>query len=265
MFNWFKKKKTPRTDEVPPIFKQFIEPMALATALAETIADYGRSVDSGKVSAPAYERKGDNVVGIWGDTRLEALRHLWGYGASDAMLLADHLQQKKLLDDFFEGKPQYEFPHQPLDEAVHDTLQALFQVYLFLGKAGTAVADKETDSTSLKLANKNIFNDFEEKASKLRVLWNGFESALNNSSELPEMPSTLLDLLYKDVTKKAKGIALSAQFGPDYESVMQYLAKTVEKQMKEQGHSEQKIKEQMQKVQNTMKSLLEADDPDHVT
>ena len=75
------------------------------------------------------------------------------------------------------------------------------------------------------------------------------------------MPSTLLDLLYKDVTKKAKGIALSAQFGPDYESVMQYLAKTVEKQMKEQGDSEQKIK----KIQNTMKSLLEADDPDHVT
>ena len=79
------------------------------------------------------------------------------------------------------------------------------------------------------------------------------------------MPSTLLDLLYKDVTKKAKGIALSAQFGPNYESGMQYLAKRTEKLMKEQGDSEQKIKEQMQKIQNTMKSLLEADDPDHVT
>jgi hypothetical protein len=33
MFNWFKKKTTPRTDEVPPIFKQFMELMALATAL----------------------------------------------------------------------------------------------------------------------------------------------------------------------------------------------------------------------------------------
>ena len=265
MFNWFKKKKTPRTDEVPPIFKQFIEPMALATALAETIADYVRAVDSGKVSVPAYERKGDNVVGIWGDTRLEALRCLWGYGASDAMLLADYRQQKKLLDDFFEGKPQYEFPHHPSGEAIHDTLQALFQVYLFLGKAGTAVADKETDSTSLELANKSIFSDFEEKASKLRVLWNGFESAPANSSELPEMPSTLLDLLYKDVTKKAKGIALSAQFGPNYESNMQYLVKRVEKDIKEQGDSEQKTKEKIEKIQNTMRSLLEADDPDHVT
>ena len=55
MFNWFKKKRTPRTDEVPPIFKQFMEPMALATALAETIADYVRVVDSGKVSAPAID------------------------------------------------------------------------------------------------------------------------------------------------------------------------------------------------------------------
>lgn len=238
-----------------------MEPMALATALAETIADYVRAVDSGKVSAPAYERKGDSVVRIWGDTRLEALRYLWGYGASDAMLLADYRQQKKLLDDFFEEKPQYEFPHHPSGETAHDTLQALFQAYLFLGKAGTAVADKETDSTSLELANKNIFSDFEEKASKLRVLWNGFESALNNSSQLPEMPSTLLDLLYKDVTKKAKGIALSAQFGPNYESGMQHLIKRVEKDIEDQGDSEQKIK----KIQNTMKSLLEADDPDHVT
>tara|TARA_B100000780_G_scaffold83408_1_gene57013 strand:+ start:1066 stop:1290 length:225 start_codon:yes stop_codon:yes gene_type:complete len=55
MFNWFKKKRTPRTNEVPPIFKQFMEPMALATALAETIADYVRVVDSGKVSAPAID------------------------------------------------------------------------------------------------------------------------------------------------------------------------------------------------------------------
>ncbi len=264
MFNWFKKKKTLRTDDVQPIFKQFIEPMALATALAETIAGYMRAVDSGEVSTPAYERKGDSVVGIWRDTRLEALRHLWGYGASDAMLLADPRQQKKILDEFFEEKPQYEFPHQPSGEAVHDTFQAIFQVYLFLGKAGTAVADKETDSASLKLANRNIFNDFEEGASKLRESWSSFESALNNSSKLPEAPSTLLDLLYKDVTKKAKGIALSAQFGPDYETGMQYWVKTVEKQMKEEGDPEENIKEQMQKIQSTMKILLEADDPDHV-
>lgn len=264
MFDLFKKKKTPRTEVVPPLFKQFIGPMVLATALAETISSYMRAVDSGEVSAPAYARKGDSVVGIWGDTRLEALRHLWGYGASDAMLLADHLQQKKLLDVFFEGKPQYEFPHQPLGEAVHDTFQALFQVYLFLGKAGTAVADKETYGASLKLANRNIFSEFEEGARKLRGLWSSFESAINNSNKPPEMPSTLLDLLYKDVTKKTKGIALSAKFGPDYEVGMQYLVKTVEKKMKEQGNSEQNIKEQMQKIQNTMKILLEADDPDHV-
>jgi len=33
MFNGLKKKRTPRTDEVPPIFKQFMELMALGTAL----------------------------------------------------------------------------------------------------------------------------------------------------------------------------------------------------------------------------------------
>jgi len=264
IFSWLKKKKTPRSEEIPGVLKQFMEPMALATVLAETISNYAGAVKAGKVSSPAYERKGDSVVGIWSDTRIEALHHLWGYGASDAMLLAEHRQQKKLLNEFFEGKPQFEFPHQPSYDPIHDTLQALFQVYLFLSKAGTAVADKDTDSTSLKLANKNIFNEFEEQAKTLKVSWNAFEKALNNSIDLPTMPSTLLELLYKDVTKKSKGIALSAQFGPNYEAGIQYLVKIVEKQMKEQGSSEHSIKEEIQKIQNMMMKVLEADDPDHV-
>src|SRR5215204_200313 len=98
MFGWFKKKASPRSEDIAPIFQHLFEPMALATALAESIAEYSKAVKNGKASSPAYQRKGDSVVGIWSDTRLEALRHLWGYGASDAFLLADHRQQKKVLD-----------------------------------------------------------------------------------------------------------------------------------------------------------------------
>lgn len=215
MFGWFKKRATPHSESVPQVLQRFVKPMALATALAETISEYEKTVRSGKASSPAYQRKGESVVGIWNDTRLEALRHLWGYGASDATLLADHRQQKKLLDALFQDKPQYEYPYQHSGEPIHDTLQALFQVYLYLSKAGSAVADKETDSLSLKLNNKNIFSDFEEQAKSLRELWGVFEQAVRRSSDLPSVPSTILEALYRDVTKKAKSIALTARFGPN--------------------------------------------------
>ena len=264
MFGWFKKKHTLHSGAVPPILERFLKPMALATALAETISEYVKAVNNGDASSPAYQRKEDSVVGIWSDTRLEALHHLWDYGASDTSLLADHRQQKNLLDAFFEKKPQYKYPHQPSGERVHDTLQALFQVYLFLGKAGSAVADKETDSGSLILANKTIFSDFEQQAKTLWAQWISFEQATRSSGDLPPMPSTLLELLYKDVTIKAKTIALSAQFGPDYQAGMNYLVNTVQEQMKTRGESEDNINKQTGQIRSMMKKVLAADDPNRL-
>lgn len=221
MFGWFKKKPSARVDAVPDVIKQMMEPMALATALAETISEYFKAVEKGKVSSPAYQRKADSVVGIWTDTRLETLRHLWGYGT-------------------------------------------LFQVYLFLNKAGSAVGDKETDSHTLRLANKTIISEFEQHSSALWAQWIAFEQAVRGSGVLPAMPSTLLEILYKDVTKKAKTIALATQFGPDYESGMNYLANILQKQMKDQGDSEDSINMQLEQVRSTMKKVLAADDPDHL-
>lgn len=170
MFGWFKKKSNPQSEAVCQKLLQFQKPMILVQALAEEISEYYKAVKSGKSSAPAYQRKDDSVVGIWRDTRLEVLRQLWGYGASEPTLLADRFQQKKLLYAFFENKPQYEYSHQPSGDPLHDTLQALFHVYLLLEKAGTAVGDKETDGLFLKcVAKKTIFSDFEEDAKVLRA------------------------------------------------------------------------------------------------
>jgi hypothetical protein len=264
MFGWFKKKPSARANVIPDVIKQMMEPMALATALAETISEYFKAVEKGKVSSPAYQRKGDSVVGIWTDTRLEALRHLWGYGASDAMLLADHRQQTRLLNAFFEKKPQLEYPRHPSHEPIHDTLQAVFQVYLFLNNAGSVVGDKETDRLTLKLVNKTIFDDFEQQAKVLWSQWIDFEQAVHGSSALPSMPATLLEVLYKDVTKKAKTIALSGQFGPNYQSGINYLVEVARDQLRKQGESEESIDKQVQQILSTTQKVLEAHDPDHL-
>lgn len=286
MFGWFKEKFFPQSE---PLLRQkplsfgkpfvplseplrqkilpFVKPMALVTALAENISEYFKDVESGEASYPAYQRKNDTVVGIWRDTRLEALRHLWGYGASDPTLLGDTFKQKQLLDAFFESKPQYEHTHQAAGNPLHDTLQSLVHVYLFLDKAGTAVGDKETDKLFLKsVAKKTIFSDLEEDAKVLWAEWIAFQQAVHRSGDIiPAMPCTLLEILYKDVTRKAKSIALSAQFGPDYQTNMDVIVGEIPKMGLAQNKSQESINKTVEHLRSMHKQLLAADDPDHLS
>ncbi len=264
MFEWFKKKAAGKTGHVPDIFKTMIRPMALAAAVADTIADYHRAVRAGEVTSPAYKRKNSNVVEIWAHTRLEALSRLWGYGASDVGSLSDSLQQKVLLDAFFEEKPQYLFPHRPSNEPVHDTLQAVFQVYLFLDEAGSEVCDKETDHVTLKIANKTVLSDFEAQAKILRAEWTALHNAIHEPSPLPQLPATLFEILYKDVTKKTKSIALSSQFGPDYRLGFNSVVELVRSLLQQQGESATNVNHRIQQLHTMMRKILEAHDPDQV-
>jgi len=264
MFGWFKKEATPQSEPGHPLIHQFLRPMAISSALSEAISDYAEAVQAGIVTSPAYQRKGDSVVGIWNDTRLEALRHLWGFGASDARLLADHRQQRKLLDIFFKKKLQYVFPHQPSGDPVHDTLQALFQVYMYLDEAGSAVGDKETNGLSRQRVEKTVFSDSEQKTKILWDEWIAFEQVDQGAGDLSSMPGTLIEILYEDVTKKAKTIALSAQFGPDYRDGMNMIVKYIQDHIKGEGLSEESINKKLEQVRSTMKMTLEADDPDHL-
>jgi len=267
MFGWFKKIERLDMEELPETLQQFIKPMALLNELTEAVSEYSRAVGSGDISSPAYKRENDSVLGIWNDTRLEALSHLWGYGASDVTMLTDYQnrQQKKLLNALLQDKPHLEYPHQPSGDPIHDTLQALFRVYLFLGEAGAFVLDKETDRRFLELKHKNIFSDFEEHAKSLQASWSGYEQALHGSKDLPSMPPTILETLYRDVTKKSKTIALSAQFGPDYHAGMKRFLNLAREQIAKQKVSEETISMQLHDIECTMQALMAADDPDDVT
>ena len=145
------------------------------------MSDYVKAVKKGDISVPACKRLGDSVVGIWTDTRSEALCLLFGQGA-DAMLLADHRNQEKLLNSLFNEAPHLEFPHERSNEPIHDTLQAVFRVYMYLNEVGAAVGDKETDRATLKLARKTVFSDFEEQAKVILQKWKTFDEAIRGST-----------------------------------------------------------------------------------
>lgn len=251
MWSWFKRNSLPRHSGFEELAKRCVAPQSLAVAIAGIVREHVDDIRTGRATYPAHERENAGAVEIWCDLRIEALHGLFNFGKSDIILLANQRRQPELLTCLLDERPHLEMP-QPRGETVPDTIQALWQVYVYLDKVGSKVCDRETDRTTLKLAGRSILDDLTFQAQRLRSEWKDFEDALNSKEKPPlGKPRTLLDLLYEDVTAKTKSIALSAKFGPDYEANMTYI---VARFSEKHGDASE--------VRATMDHLLSAKDPD---
>jgi hypothetical protein len=259
MFGWFKKKPAPKlSSELEVVTKRLLGPTALIVAIAESVRDYSSAVKEGRITYPAHRRKmgfsGSDVVDIWADLRIEAMQKMFGFGKADLMLLADPRRQLELLNSFLHERPHLEFP-QPRGQTVPDTLQAIWQAYRYLDAVGSEVLDRETDRAQLKADGRDILTRLTAKASALRTLWAAHYNAIKAGIELPELPQTIFEILFEDITAKTKSIALSSVFGPDYESNMHY----VEELVRSEGR-----KGDVGRLRTTMAMVLAAKDPDEV-
>lgn len=248
MWKWLRAKPPYRNDDFKGLAEQLINSRALAVALAETVRDYVDAVKAGKISYPAHRRKGASVVEIWSDLRVEALHKLFNFGQSDPFLLSDHKVQAGLLTSFLDDHAHLEMP-QPRGAVVPDTIQAMWQVYLYLSTAGSEVVDRETDRESLKLKGRSILDRIETDCIEVRPKWAAFRKGEVGS----KVPPTIVELLYADVTAKAKSIALSTVFGPHYESGISYLESLVAENDAELAAFKAKTKQ-----------IINATDPDHL-
>jgi hypothetical protein len=222
MFGWFRKKAT-LLPAVPfdPILQDFIKkwlgPDVLIAAIADSVAAYFADVKAGRVMLPAHKNQDVGVLRMWENIRCEALAHMFGFGKADLSLLANRQQQIKCIQCFLEERPHLQLP-QPSGDVMAHTLQAVWQVYVHLSEVGTIVADRETDRFILHQKGNDILTSFNNRVRQVRGGWLHYESALSSSSQtMPEIPMTLIEIIYADVTKKAKSIAFSSLFGPSYE------------------------------------------------
>jgi hypothetical protein len=262
VFGWFKKKAAP---EVPSALRELVDrtlgPMALAVAVADLARDYTRDVQAGRVSYPAHKRKDASVVEVWADTRIEALRCIMGFVQADPIMLCDTREQARLLDKFLNDRPQFSFP-QPSGDRYAQTIQAMWQVYVYLDKVGSVVADPDTDRDALKVAGKTILDTLLRRAGELREEWRAFELALQSGRSLPPRPETLFEAMYADVTAKTKTIALATRFGPDYHSNMKWLVNRVREKLQKERRPTAEIEAAAQEMQRTMDRTMAATDPD---
>jgi hypothetical protein len=234
VFGWFKKKKTPElSPDMQAFAKKMFGPQALAVSIAEMVREYVDEVKAGRIEYPAHRRKSPSVLAVWADGRLEAAHKMFNFGQSDVMMLADFRKQAELLDAFVNEQPHLEFP-QPRGEPVADTLQSVWQAYMYLDAVGSEVMDRTTDRATLKASGSDVITDFTTKATKLRDLWADYDRAMKASSRpLPEMPETMLEVRWADLTAKTKSIAMSKIFGPSYEGGMQYVLNSLAKNASE--------------------------------
>lgn len=266
MFRWFKRRAQPSDDAtVTALGHDLIGPTVLATAVAHIVANYLEAVKAGTVKCPAYKRGlDDSVVGIWRDTRIEALRWLWGYGASNPSLLADHHMQSEMIKCLLDEQPHLEMP-QPRGDSKADTIQAAFQVFCYLGEIGSKVACKETDKFILHLKERSVFDDFTDRAIQLRTEWAHIrDGPSNKSGDALALPKTLFEVLFADVTAKSKSIALTTIWGPDYSANMNRYLADMEKRMADQGTSDQQIAEEISNARMLCERILAAGDPDEI-
>lgn len=248
MWDWLRRRSRQSGDDVRTMAEQLIGPQALAGAVAETVRAYVDAVKAGKVTYPGHRRDGASVVKIWGDLRVEALHKLFNFGQSDPFLLSDFRHQSDLLSCFLDDRVHLEMP-QPRGTVLPDTIQAMWKVYLYLGGVGFEVADRETDRMSLKLKGRSILDNIEAGCAEIRPKWAAFQAGNAGST----VPPTMIELLYADVTAKAKSIALSAKFGPHYDAGIKF----VEDQLVKDGDS-------LAVFRATVKRVLAAKDPDHL-
>ena len=253
MWGWFKRKAPPPNGEAERFVRKLLTPMATVAVLAENVRTYFEAVKAGSVSFPAHRRKGASVVQIWIDLRLEALRNLFDFGYSDPTLLADHRRQLELLNCYLDERPHLEMP-QPRGEAIPDTIQAVWQVYVYLSDVGTEVLDRDSWSSALENSGRSLLDKLNESANELRSQWVKYDGAVrSNSAPLPELPRTLIEALWEDVTAKSKSVALTTIFGPSYETGINFMEQLVVKQ----GGDASTVRESMNRI-------LAAKDPDEI-
>lgn len=266
MFGWFRRwtKQAPTDADLAamrshPLIGRTISAMALAQAIKEVTLDYHQKVDSKAVIAPAIRREKPSVREVWEDSRTESAFPLISYGNASLMHLAEMAKQPQLFKAFVEERPHLKFPHRAAQELTHDSLQAMFQAFVYLQRVGEETC---VDGTKVRARVKA----FEQSAAKAAREWVEFEASIRDSTrEMPPMPPLMIEMFWAEITMQAKEIALVRIFGTSPEEGLRGDLIFFEKQMRERGESEAEIFRQMELLREKVRLALEAKEPDDLT
>lgn len=217
MLNFLKRKSQTQTRST---IGQLIEAPAFAGKIAARKDRYLNRVQTLHLVLPAVRRKEDSVLEIWDATRFESIANLWATPGMDIALISDAKCHGKRNKAIFQFDIRADYTADGSD--VGKTCQAIRHVYDYLGAVGEEVFDPQSAPSKLKLHGKRISDVFSQLVRANEADWDKFHFAQAGGREIQSVPQTIFEILWRDVTRLAKNIAICTKFGPDFQSGVEY-------------------------------------------
>ncbi len=169
---------------------------------------------------PAVRRKEDSILDIWDSTRFEAMANLWATPGFELSLISDAKNHGKRNQPIFHIDLRADYSGDETD--VGRTCLAIRHVYDYLAAVGEEVFDPQSAPSKLKLHGKRVFDTFVQQVRANEADWDKFQFDQAGGHEIQAVPQTIFEILWRDVTRVSKNIAICAKFGPDFQSGVQY-------------------------------------------
>lgn len=240
MLNFLKRKS--KAAESGSTIGRLMESPAFANKIKSRKDRYLDRVKTLHLKLPAVHRKEDEVLDIWDSTRFEAIANLWVVPDIDVALLSDVKNHGKRNQPIFNIDFRHDYSKD--ESETGRACLAIRHVYHYLAAVGEEVFDPQSAPSKLKLHGKRVSDTFAQQVRASEAEWDRFQFDQAGGREISHVPLTIFEILWCDVTRVSKNIAVCAKFGPDFQSGVQYrrvLAKNRPDELKRIAQVEREI------------------------
>ena len=218
MLNFLRRK--PKATETRSTIGRLMEAPAFANKIKSRKDRYLDRVRTLHLTLPAVRRKEESVLDIWDATRFEAIANLWAPPGVELPLISDAKNHGKRNQKIFQINFRQDYSGD--DSETGRACQSIKHVYAYLAAVGEEVFDPQSSPSKLKLHGKRVSDVFAEKIRANEPEWDRFHFDQAGGREISHVPQTIFELLWRDVTRVSKNIAICSRFGPDFQSGVQY-------------------------------------------
>ena len=177
---------------------------------------------------------------------------MWNFGAAKLELIINPETHPRLLDAIIENQPFLRLREVTGDE-IRDSISAICRVYDYLDQLERDLAVPFRSLSEDGPGSISRYASFVLEMQKLQPKWQAFQFALHSKAPLPDIPETIFISLWRDITFRAKMIALCSQLGPSYMATMAALRKKVREVNEDSGSTD-----------SMFVKILSADDPNQI-
>jgi hypothetical protein len=196
-------------------------------AFAAAVLKIAMKYLAAETNLPISRNENATVIDTWIGTRLEAVAQLKSLGALNLELITDPSKHPLLLESFLREADNsmsvaFFSQRKAAGDAIKDSISAILNVYDYLNGLEIELAVPfRSKFGSASQGSVLRYSGFLLEIQRLLLKWQAFQIATTWKNTppgvvRPEQPETMFVRLWRDVTFRAKMIAICSRFGPSY-------------------------------------------------